>query len=179
MRGIFNRVWYGLLSRIRQVVYQLMGVDVHRPCRLGNISIPTKTKNISLSAYCALDDRVTLLVVMDNGVLGKISIGGRTYINRNTMIDASKEIKIGNDCAIGPNCYITDHDHGFDFINPPLGLPLISKPTVIGNRVWVGANSIVLKGITIGDNAVIGAGSVVTKDVPPSAIVYGNPARIK
>jgi len=49
---------------------------------------------------------------------------------------------------------------------------------VIGNDVWVGAAALVLKGVTVGDGAVIGAGSVVTKDVPPYAIVTGNPAQI-
>lgn len=50
--------------------------------------------------------------------------------------------------------------------------------TIIGNDVWLGANSLVLKGVKIGDGAVIGAGAVVTKDVPPYAIVGGNPAKV-
>ncbi len=49
---------------------------------------------------------------------------------------------------------------------------------VIGNDVWIGANAIILPGVNIGDGAVIGAGTVVTKDVPPYAIVGGNPARV-
>jgi len=49
---------------------------------------------------------------------------------------------------------------------------------VIGNDVWVGAAALVLKGVIVGDGAVIGAGSVVTKDIPPYAIVAGNPAQI-
>lgn len=48
----------------------------------------------------------------------------------------------------------------------------------IGNDVWIGAGSIIRKGITIGDGAVVGAGSVVSKDVPPYGIVAGNPARL-
>lgn len=51
-------------------------------------------------------------------------------------------------------------------------------PTKIGNDVWIGMGALILAGITIGDGAVIGAGSVVTRDVPPYAIVGGNPARL-
>ena len=50
--------------------------------------------------------------------------------------------------------------------------------TIIGNDVWTGANAVILKGVTIGDGVVVGAGAVVTKDVPPYAIVVGNPTRI-
>jgi len=49
---------------------------------------------------------------------------------------------------------------------------------VIGDRVWVGANVTILKGVTIGDDAVIGAGSVVTKDIPSRAIAVGSPAKV-
>lgn len=51
-------------------------------------------------------------------------------------------------------------------------------PIVIGNDVWIGMDSMILSGVTIGQGAVIAAGSVVTKDVPPYAIVGGNPAKV-
>ena len=51
-------------------------------------------------------------------------------------------------------------------------------PTVIGNDVWIGANAVILTGVTVGDGAIIGAGAIVTKDVPPYAIVTGIPAKI-
>jgi len=51
-------------------------------------------------------------------------------------------------------------------------------PPIIGNDVWIGANAIILQGVTIGDGAVIAAGAVVTKDVPPYAIVGGVPAKV-
>ena len=52
------------------------------------------------------------------------------------------------------------------------------KPVKIGSRVWIGCNSLIMKGVTIGDGAVVAAGSVVTKDVPAGAVCGGNPAKI-
>ena len=52
------------------------------------------------------------------------------------------------------------------------------KPVKIGNRSWIGANTIILPGVTIGDNTVIGAGSIVTKDIPSNVIAVGSPARV-
>ncbi|MCB1096470.1 MAG: acyltransferase [Verrucomicrobiae bacterium] len=77
---------------------------------------------------------------------------------------------------IGPNCYVTDGNHG---MNPNASIgsqPMTNRPVTIGNDVWIGANSVVLPGVTIGDGAVIGAGSVVTKDVSAGTIAAGVPA---
>ena len=51
-------------------------------------------------------------------------------------------------------------------------------PIVIGKNVWIGANAMIVPGVTVGDNAIIGAGAVVTKDVPANAVVAGVPAKV-
>ena len=56
--------------------------------------------------------------------------------------------------------------------------PAVRKPINIGNNVWTGMNSLILKGVSIGENSIIAAHSVVTKDVPDNVIVGGNPAKI-
>lgn len=56
--------------------------------------------------------------------------------------------------------------------------PIIAKPVIIKDDVWIGSNAVIMPGITIGKGAVIGAGAVVTKDVPPNAIVMGIPAKL-
>ena len=54
----------------------------------------------------------------------------------------------------------------------------VTKNIVVGDGVWIGANSTILPGVSIGDGSVVGAGSVVTKDVGPNVVVAGNPARV-
>jgi acetyltransferase-like isoleucine patch superfamily enzyme len=103
----------------------------------------------------------------------RIHIGNGTYLNRNTEIIAQQEVVIGRDCMVAWDVVIMDTDqHGLGG-NPSVGLPVH-----IGDRVWIGCRSIVLKGVTIGDDAVVAAGSVVTKDVPARAVVAGVPARV-
>ncbi|MBP5615893.1 MAG: sugar O-acetyltransferase, partial [Alphaproteobacteria bacterium] len=63
-------------------------------------------------------------------------------------------------------------------INPKTRLNAIPQPVKIGKNVLIGANSILLSGVTIGDNSVVGAGSVVTKDIPANTIAVGNPAKV-
>ena len=167
----------GLKSRWRNLYYRWLGVRLNGYVWMREIEIPRNYADIKIESNCALDRGVTLIC---SGELSqaKIEIAANTYINRNTIIDAIALIQIGRDCAIGPNCYITDHDHGLDSRFPPLQQSMIAKETIIGDRVWLGANVTILKGVRIGNDAVIGAGSVVTKDILAKAIAVGVPAKI-
>jgi maltose O-acetyltransferase len=107
-----------------------------------------------------------------------LAVGANCYVNRNTMIEGHASLTIGDRVAIGPNCYIGDFDHQ----TGPMGGRSDTDygrlaPTVIGSDVWIGANCVILKGVSIGDAATIGAGSVVTRPVPAGAVAAGNPAR--
>ena len=105
-----------------------------------------------------------------------ILIGDNVGISGST-ISSTKRIFIGNNVLIGSGCVICDSDahpiHPLDRQNHELTK---SSPITIGNNVFIGARSIILKGVTIGEGAVIGAGSVVTKDVPSMCVYAGNPA---
>jgi carbonic anhydrase/acetyltransferase-like protein (isoleucine patch superfamily) len=173
-----QRLSGGLASRWRNVYYRLRGVRLRGYVWLRAVEIPRNHADIELDCGVSLDRGVTLLCVGPSGKTPKIVIGGGTYINRNTVLDAAASLVIGRQCAIGPGCYLTDHDHGFAPDAPPLSLPLVSEPTRLEDRVWLGANVVVLKGVTIGTGSVIGAGSVVTRDVPPGCVAVGNPARV-
>jgi acetyltransferase-like isoleucine patch superfamily enzyme len=101
-----------------------------------------------------------------------VAIGARTYLNERIRITCKRSVEIGEDCAIAWDVWITDTDyHSLDGADP-------IAPVSIGDHVWIGARSAILKGVDIGTDAVVAAGSVVTKDVPARALVAGNPARV-
>ena len=87
---------------------------------------------------------------------------------------------IGKDVMMGPWCVIYANNHIFSDTETPMRLQGMSeeRPVTIQDDVWIGGRVTILPGITIGQGAVIGAGAVVTKDVPPYAVVAGNPAHI-
>lgn len=103
----------------------------------------------------------------------QIKIGSRSYIGDRTEIHAGNSVEIGNGCNISWNCTILDRDY-----HKLCSEKEIIKPVKICDNVWIGCNSTILKGVNIGEGAVVAAGSVVTKDVPPKALVGGNPAKI-
>lgn len=90
-----------------------------------------------------------------------------------TVIGAFKSVVLGNNVRCGANTLITDSDWHLD--DPRSGTP---AEVVIGDNVWLGVNSMVLKGVTIGANTVIGANSVVTKSIPANVIAAGNPCKV-
>ena len=117
-----------------------------------------------------------------------IKVGSRTFVN-GTII-AANSVSIGDDVLISWNVTIVDHNshsvcfshRSQDAVDWLAGKKdwknVRTAPVNIESKVWIGFNSIILKGVTVGEGAVIGAGSVVTKDVLPWTIVAGNPARI-
>ena len=109
-----------------------------------------------------------------------IEIGDNVGISGST-INATTKITIGDNVLIGSGCLITDTDshplHWEDRLTND-DSKTKSKPIVIEDNVFIGARSIVLKGVTIGFGSVIGAGSVVTQSIPPNVVACGNPARI-
>ena len=104
-----------------------------------------------------------------------IKIGRNTRIH-GSCIHAFGEVVIGENCLIAANCQIFDASGHSSQISNRLESQGESKPISIGNNVWIGANSIILPGVTIGDGAIIGAGSVVVKSIPSNVIAGGNPA---
>ena len=111
-----------------------------------------------------------------------IVFGDDCQINDYCHIAATEMIKFGDNVLIASKVYITDHDHGdtsFDSLKmKAIDRPIISKPVVVEDNVWIGEGVMILKGVTIGKNSVVAAGAVVTKNIPPFSIVGGVPAKI-
>lgn len=111
----------------------------------------------------------------------RLIVGENTYIGEsNNLRAAGGVIEIGNKCLISQHVSILASNHGLSKDKYVFDQPWDTNRSsvYIGDDVWIGANCVVLPGVTIGCGAVIGAGSVVTKNVPEYAIVCGNPARI-
>ena len=115
----------------------------------------------------------------------KISIGNRVIIRPGTMLfadprEAGAGITIEDDVLIGSGVHFYCSNHRYD--DPHV--PIIdqghydSKQIVLRRGCWIGANALILPGVTVGYNAVVGAGSILTEDIPDRVVVAGNPAKI-
>ena len=104
-----------------------------------------------------------------------VSFGSDCFLNFGCTLLALGGITIEDDVFIGPHCVLATEYHPEE---PSQRHTLLTKPIVIRQNAWLGANVTVLAGVTIGRNAIVAAGSVVTKDVPDNSVVAGTPARV-
>ena len=93
-------------------------------------------------------------------------IGNNSSINSNNMIACHERIEIGDDVQLSPNVQVYDHDHDFRTEGGVKAGKFKTGAVKIGNNVWIGANTVILRGTEIGDNSVIGAGCVVKGIIP-------------
>lgn len=118
----------------------------------------------------------TILKVVRPGAC--LTIGERVGIS-GASISCSQSIVIGDRVLIGTGCLICDHDaHPIHPDKREDGDSIRCKPVVVEDDVFIGARSIVLKGVRLGRGCVVGAGSVVARDVPEFAVVAGNPTKV-
>ena len=98
-------------------------------------------------------------------------MGKNVSLNLNNMLACRQSITLGDNVMLSPNVQIYDHDHDFRAEGGVAAGRYVTAPVVIGSNVWIGANSVILRGTTIGDNVVIGAGTVVRGDIPAGSVV--------
>lgn len=143
--------------------------------------------SVEVGSGCLICSRSndTALGVSHRTILRTLSSGAKIRIGNNvrmsgTTICAATSIKIGNRCVIGADVIIADTDfHSLDPVSRSSdedAINAISKPVEIGNDVFIGGRSIILKGVTLGDKVIVGAGSIVTKSFTEGSIIAGNPA---
>ena len=123
-----------------------------------------KKSNLSIGREFRARNNLAVRIVES----GKIKIGNKCFFNDGCSINCQKSIVFGDKVICGPNVMFFDHDHDYkNNIDE-----FVKKEIKIGNNVWIGANSIILKGVTIGDNSVIAANSVVNCDVSENVVFY-------
>lgn len=108
--------------------------------------------------------------------LSGVSIGKNTMISLGAKLDVRRgKIIIGNYCLITHGCYILSHDGSAHVLNPEDDGSGIVE---IGDHVFIGVNSVILRNVKIGDHVIIGAGTLVNRDIPEGAVALGNPVKI-
>ena len=110
-------------------------------------------------------------------VTGEPEIGPGTWIGAFTVIDGSGGLHIGAGCDVSSGVHIYTHSSMKRCVSGREYPKVDRAPVHIGDRVFLGANAVVMMGVTIGDEAVVAAGAVVTKNVPARTVVAGVPAK--
>jgi acetyltransferase-like isoleucine patch superfamily enzyme len=181
---------YQLISTFwLKILLKLKGVEFGEGCTFWGFPIIKRAplSKIFIGVNCSFRsdrksnligiNRTCIIATMSEG--SKIIIGDRSGLS-GTVITAKNSIILGNNVLCGANTLITDFD--WHPIEPVLRLErrssINSAPIVIENNVWLGINTVVLKGVRIGENSVIGANSLVTRDIPPNVVAVGSPCKI-
>ncbi len=111
-------------------------------------------------------------------VIGNVKIGTNCWVGPNSLLDGSGDLTIGNWCTISAGVQIYTHDNVAQTLTSGES-PIERAPVSIGNNVYIGPNTVIIKGVSIGDNVVIGAFSLVNKDLPSNVVAFGQPAVYK
>ena len=156
--------------RLLAPLYQHRGKHsvIHRSARMDT----PPYRKFSLGDYSVVESFACI-----NNAVGDVQIGDYTRIGlHNTIIGP---VRIGNNVNLAQGITVTALNHNFDDTNKRIDEQGVSTNAVtIEDDVWIGANAVVLPGVTIGTHCVVAAGAVVTKDVPPHSLVAGVPAKV-
>jgi acetyltransferase-like isoleucine patch superfamily enzyme len=188
MRQLFNilrHTWFLLCKVINYILLTMAGVNPSR-LKINGILIISNSGTIRIAPGCKInsskfkniiggDTRSSIIVAKG----ATLQIGEGTRIS-NSAIQCSERISIGKHAMIGGSCRIWDSD--FHSTDPEIrkNTPnegFVTAKIKIGNNVFIGGGTIILKGSVIGDNTVLAAGSVVSGTIPANEIWGGNPAK--
>ena len=156
--------------RMLAPLYQHRGKHavIHRSARMDT----PPYRKFSLGDYSVIESFACI-----NNAVGDVIIGDYTRIGlHNTIIGP---VTIGNHVNLAQGITVTALNHNFADPNKRIDEQGVSTtPVVIEDDIWIGANAVILPGVTIGHHSVVAAGAIVTKDVPPHSLVAGVPAKI-
>ena len=156
--------------RLLAPLYQHRGKHsvIHRSARMDT----PPYRLFSLGDYSVIESFACI-----NNAVGDVIIGDHTRIGlHNTIIGP---VEIGSNVNLAQGITVTALNHNFSDTNKRIDEQGVStNPVTIEDDVWVGANAVILPGVTIGEHCVVAAGAIVTKDVPPHSLVAGVPAKV-
>lgn len=153
------------------------------------LGLNARMVNLSPIGNVTIGERSIIRGIIRNEPKGATRIGADVYIGDNTILSSASLVEVGNWTLIAHGVQIFDNDtHPVDpdqrclhfniirGITTPASVTIGNRPVVIGERAWIGMNSIIMKGVTIGDGTIVAAGSVVIDSLPAMVIASGNPA---
>ncbi len=164
------------LCFLRKAYWGLQGMEIGRGSRFSTLEV-TWPHKVSLGENCSLEHDIYLNAAgaYSDGV--SIQLGAGCFVGNGCEFNISHRLTVGENTLIAAGTRFIDHNHGIAAGAPIKHQPETSAPITVGPDVWIGANSLILQGVTIGEGAVVAAGSVVTHSVPAFTVVAGCPAR--
>lgn len=153
MRALFYKVIY--FKNINSSVFVMQSKS--------RIDVFSKKSKINIGKFVFIRKNTTIRIDDES----TLDIGNHVFMNDNCNINCANKISIGSYTKIAPNVSINDHDHNYKGVE---GGNLIKGEVIIGKNVWIGSNSVILRGTVIEDNAVVAAGSVVKGHVPKDSL---------
>ena len=154
MRALFYKVIY--FKNINSSVFVMQSKS--------RIDVFSKKSKINIGKFVFIRKNTTIRIDDES----TLDIGDHVFMNDNCNINCANKISIGSYTKIAPNVSINDHDHNYKGVE---GGNLIKGEVIIGKNVWIGSNSVILRGTVIEDNAVVAAGSVVKGHVPKDSLL--------
>ena len=160
---ILNGLFYSLYSFVKYLSFPLSNYLRYACLVLFGAKIQSAAIGEGVTVFCPWD----------------LKIGHHTTIGARCTLTALGGLTIGNDVRIAPNVMMLTTDHAYEDANTLIRQQGFKQARIeIGNDVWLGANIVILKGVSIGDGAVIGANSTVTGDIQPYSIAVGSPCKV-
>lgn len=153
MRALFYKVIY--FKNINSSVFVMQSKS--------RIDVFSKKSKINIGKFVFIRKNTTIRIDGES----TLDIGDHVFMNDNCNINCANKISIGSYTKIAPNVSINDHDHNYKGVE---GGNLIKGEVIIGKNVWIGSNSVILRGTVIEDNAVVAAGSVVKGHIPKDSL---------
>jgi acetyltransferase-like isoleucine patch superfamily enzyme len=155
------------------------------------LSLAARLVNLDKRDKVTIHSKAIVRGMLKNERGGRIEVGPEVYIGDGVIVSAAIEVVIGAHTLMAHGVQIFDNNtHPIDAAErvehlrmivgemPQTSVSIGKAAIHIGQRCWIGMNSLILKGVTIGANTIIGAGSVVVNDIPEGVVAVGNPARV-